>query len=306
MNSMNWDDLKFFLAVCRMGSIRAAAKLLDVNHATVSRRINSFEDALNQRLFDRTPRGYLKTKAAEEIYAEASHLEERLNLVERKVAGKDQSLCGEIRVTLADVLAQRLFMDDFAEFAHQYPDINLEIIDSARSFNLTNREADVALRISNEPPEHLIGRKLANVHRACYISKRWQNEIKNDDWLAKQNWIGWSDKMRRPIGKIARDYPKFDSKHSIVSAVLQAEACRHGMGIAVLPCFMGDIDERLIRIPPYSSEKKFELWLLSHPDLRKNTKVQTFVRFITQRMNAKKALIEGQRYSFIAQRDTFN
>lgn len=296
MNSMNWDDLKYFLAVCRAGSIRAAAKALDVNHATVSRRINSFEEALNQRLFDRTPQGYVRTKSAEEIFHEASHLEEQLNSVERKVAAKDKTLKGEIRVTLADVIAQCLLMEEFAAFSQLYPEINVEVIDSARSFNLTNREADVAIRICNEPPEHLIGRKLAEVHRACYISRDQAEHIENEDWLARQNWIGWSDKMRRPIGKIAREYPKFESKHSIVSAVLQAQACRNGMGISVLPCFMGDRDPDLIRIPPYTTEHKFDMWILSHPDLRKSTKIQTFVRFITERVFEKRALLEGEMF----------
>ena len=92
MNAMKWDDLRFFLAVCRSGSIRGAAKQLGVNHATVSRRINSFEAALNRRLFERTAQGYVRTKDAEEIFQEASHLEERLSSVERLVVGKDTTL----------------------------------------------------------------------------------------------------------------------------------------------------------------------------------------------------------------------
>ena len=291
---MNWDDLKFFLAVYRCGSIRAAAKELGVNHATVSRRINTFEQALNERLFERSAKGYFPTVSADAIFHEASHLEERLSAVERKVVGKNQSLSGEIRVTLADVLAQTLFMSDFADFCRMYPEIQLEVIDSARSFNLANREADVALRVCNEPPEHLIGRKLAKMHRACYVSASLAEKSQNEQWLLQQNWIGWTDKQRRPIGKVAKDYPRFDSKHKIVSAVLQAQACKYGMGVAVLPCFMADNDPELVRIPPYTSEHKYDVWILSHPDLRKNLKVQTFVRFITERIAAKRALIEGE------------
>ena len=299
MNSMNWDDMKYFLAVCRAGSIRAAAKLLDVNHATVSRRINSFEAALNLRLFERTAKGYERTAAGEEIFLEASHLEERLSAVERKVVAKDRTLRGEIRITAADVIAQCLLMDDLAAFANAYPEIHIEVIDSARNFNLTNREADVAIRICNEPPEHLIGRKLADVHRACYLSRQFSEQVDNAAWLAKQNWIGWSDKMRRPKGLIAKEYPRFASKHSIVSAVLQAQACRQGMGVAVLPCFIGDPDPNLIRIPPYTTEHKFDMWILSHPDLRRNAKIQTFVRFITERIFAKRPLIEGQVFELV-------
>lgn len=298
---MNWDDMKYFLAVCRAGSIRSAAKTLGVNHATVSRRINQFETSLNMRLFERNPKGYSRTKAGEQIYQDASYLEERLNTVERRAMANDANLCGEIRVTTPDVIAQCLIMDDIADFSHLHPDIDIEVIDSARSFNLTNREADVAIRICNDPPEHLVGRKLAAVHRACYVNPATFERCEASGDYSALNWIGWTDKMRRPVGEIAHNYPRFASKHRIVSAVLQAQACRLGMGVAILPCFMADLDPQLVRIPPYSSEHKFDLWILSHPDMRKHKRIQLFVRFITERILAKRALLEGELF----ESDTF-
>lgn len=291
---MNWDDLKYFLAVSRTGSIRAAAIYLDVNHATVSRRINSFEKNLGQRLFERSQKGYTKTSMGNQIFEDACHLEERLNTVQRKIAGSDLSLSGELRVTMPDVVAQDLLMPWFAEFCSDHPDIEMEIIDSTKAFNLANREADVAFRLCNEPPDYLIGRKLANVHRACYISSGYKEKMLDEQWLAQQSWIGWNDKMRRPAGKIAREYLKLSSKHKIMSATLQASACREGMGVAVLPCFIGDKDASLVRIPPYSSESKYNLWVLRHPDLRDNLKVQTFVNFMSKKLLANADLIEGR------------
>ncbi len=296
MTSMNWDDLKFFLAVSRKGSIRAAAKELGVNHATVSRRINNFEASLNQRLFERTASGYMRTEVGEEIFEEARHLEERLNRVACKVAAKDKALTGDIRVTLPDLLAQEFLMEDFAIFAKLYPDINLEIIDSIRSFNLINREADVAFRLCDEAPEHLVGRKLGSMFRAGYIHKRFQHKIENPKWLAQQNWIGWSDKMPRPIGVIAEQYAIRHSRHFIESAALQHASCKEGMGISLLPCFVGDKDPDLIRVPPYVAENRIDLWILSHPDMRKNPKIKTFVRFMTERILEKRPLIEGELF----------
>ena len=293
---LNWDDLKFFLAVCRTGSIRAAAQHLQVNHTTVSRRINSFEQDLGQRLFERTNKGYIRTKLAEEIYNEASYLEERLSSVERKVVGQDGVLSGEIRVTLPSMLGVDLLMEGFADFVNQYPSVELDVIDSAKELNLANREADVAFRIVKEPPEYLIGRKLAVLHRACYISKQYEQQMLDPKWLAKQNWIGWTDKLRRPIGLIAKEYPRFDSKHKINNGHLQREACKNGMGVAILPCFKGDLEPDLVRIPPYITEPRFDLWILSHPDMRRNKKIQTFVRFMTEFVASKKDLIEGKTY----------
>jgi len=294
---MNWDDLKYFLAVARHGSVRAAAKSLDVNHATVSRRIRQFEDQLGDRLFERTNTGYERTVLADEIYSEALHLEERLNTVSRKVAGRDKQLKGDIRVTLHDSIARNLFMDDFAEFCALHSDIELEIIDSVHPLNLANREADIAFRICKEPPDYLIGRKIANIHRACYISTDKAHEIDSEGWVENNNWISWSDKLRRPAGQIARDYPRFKARHKIMDASLQKEACKAGMGIGILMCFMADNDPALTRIPPYHSEHKYDLWMLYHPDLRSSAKIQSFVQFIHEKMSIRRPLIEGQTYS---------
>lgn len=298
---MNWDDLKFFLVVCRTGSIRAAAKSLGVNHATVSRRINGFEQALGERLFDRSAKGYVPTAAADDIFREASNLEERLSAVERRVVGKDKTLKGDIKITLPDILAQGFLMPDLADFCRLYPQIELEIIDSTRPFNLANREADVAFRLCDEPPEYLVGRKLASVHRSCYIARSSIPKLQDPEWLSQQNWLGWSDKLRRPIGKIAREYPRFSSKHKIMSASIQTEACKQGLGIAILPCFYGETVEGIVRLPPYTSAHRMDLWILSHPDLRKNAKIQTFVRFMTDKILEKRAMIEGEVFNRLDQ-----
>ena len=278
-----------------MGSVRAAAAELKVNHATVSRRINNFEASLGQRLFERSAKGYIRTQIADEIYQESSHLEERLSTVARQLAGKDNTYCGDIRITLPDLLARELMMPAIAEFCRQYPLIHIEIIDSSRVFNLAKREADVAFRICDQPPEYLIGKKLAVMHRSCYMARKLLPELEREGWLEQQNWIGWSDKMRRPVGKIAREYPRFDSRHKITSGMLQAEACKNGMGISILPCFYADCDPELVRVPPYTTEGKHNFWLVYHPDLRKNAKIQTFVRFMLEHMQTMKPLIEGEK-----------
>jgi len=293
---LNWDDLKFFLAVSRAGSVRAAAEELKVNHATVSRRINSFEGSLGQRLFERTPQGYVRTRLGDEVFNEAAYLEERLSNVERRIMGSDEELSGDIRVTMPDLIAEEFLLEGCAQFCKKYPQVELDIVDSVKLLNLANREADVAFRIVKEPPEYLIGRKLAVLHRACYMAKSDLLLLKTEGWLEQQNWIGWTDKQRKPIGKIAKEYPRFASKHKIANAKLQAVATRNSMGIGILPCFVGDKDPELVRIPPYTSEEKYDLWVLSHPDLRKNAKIQTFVRFMTEFVHDKQGLLEGREF----------
>lgn len=293
---MNWDDLKFFLAVCREGSIRSAAVVLKVNHATVSRRINNFEKSLGERLFERTPQGYRRTRLGDEIFEEASYLEERLSSIDRKILAKDENLVGEVRVTMPDLLGQHLLMEGISAFCHKYPQIDVHILGTVKLLNLANREADVAFRICDEPPEYLIGRRLAYIHRACYIARKYQHHLKDPCWLPQQNLIGWTDRYQRPIGALATAYPKFHVRHKISNGDFQLKACVAGLGISVLPCLIGDQHDELIRIPPYVTENEFELWILSHPDLRKNAKIQAFVRFMTDFVFNKRALIEGETY----------
>ncbi|BCE00419.1 LysR family transcriptional regulator [Marinicellulosiphila megalodicopiae] len=294
---MNWDDLKYFLAVARNGSVRSAAKVLGVNHTTVSRRIKQFEEDLGERLFDRSNGGYERTIIADEIYQEAIHLEERMFNVSRKVACKDQTLTGDIRITVPEGVGECLLMPSFSKFCDSHTKINIEIISSAVPLNLSNREADVAIRICKNPPEHLVGRKLANMHRACYVSAQLKEQIKDEDFVKSLNWLGFSQRARRPVGQVAKDYPKLKSKHYMLNMNMQVAACKLNMGVAILPCFIADNDSSLIRIPPFTDEHQYDLWLLYHPDLRKSKKIQTFVHFLYEQFEILKPLIEGECFT---------
>ncbi len=282
--------------------MRAAALELKVNHATVSRRIRAFEQSLGERLFDRGAKGYELTPAARDIYEQAQHLEASLNLVSRRMAAKDQKLAGDLRLTLHDGLAQPFLMQALKSFSDQHSELEFELIDTEQALDLSRREADVALRFCSQPPEHLIGRKLVNVHRACYYPKHLLQALISDattdmlpDYLAdKLNWLGWSEGMRRPVGKIAKAYPRFISRHKIMNIRLQHEACRAGMGVAILPCFIGDADPQLARLPPGCSEPRLELWLLYHPDLRSSKKIQALVHFLYELMAQHRDLFEGR------------
>src|SRR3984893_11369430 len=145
---IDWDDIRYFLAVARGGSVRAAAKSLGVNHATVLRRIAQLEERLGALMFEKLPAGYRLTAAGEEVLELAKQMEASSSLkLETRVLGRDQSVRGLLRVTLAPTLATHLLMPDLADFARLHPDIEMEILSSGELANLTNREADVAIRV---------------------------------------------------------------------------------------------------------------------------------------------------------------
>ena len=152
---MNWDDIKILLALSRKGSARAAAGALGVSKSTITRRLDELEHELQVRLFDRTPEGYRMTANAEQLLPTAEHVEELILAAERNFSGRDQTLEGAIRLTTPDVAGMGFLVKRLAEFAEQYPEIELELIPGTEALDLTRREADIALRVM---PAGKIGR----------------------------------------------------------------------------------------------------------------------------------------------------
>jgi DNA-binding transcriptional LysR family regulator len=170
----NWDDIRYFLAVIRSGSVRAAADALGVNHATVIRRIVQLEKVLGSKVFDKLPSGYRLTPAGAEIVDLAEQMEAKSDELKSRIFGRDQGLRGKLRVTLAPSLASGLLMPDFATFSATHSEIELEVIASQGPVNLVKREADVALRViyeTSSPPPHLNGLRLQDVHGAAYAAR---------------------------------------------------------------------------------------------------------------------------------------
>lgn len=292
---MNWDDVRFFLAVFRNGSIRAAAASLEVTHATVSRRIAGLEARLGVRLFEKLPSGYVATPASEEILELAEQIEEQVNAIERCVYGRDTGLAGKLRITLPAVLATDIIMPDLARFARTHPGIELEIITSYETLNLTKRQADVAIRLVYEnesPPEHLYGRKLVSVHQAVYAS---ENTFEPEETGTAIRWIKKEEDIVLPDW-VTNALPKQERIDYIVNDIfVQAAATREGLGASLLLCFVGDRDPSLRRLSPATSHPYGDLWILTHGDLRHTPRVRAFTEFMTKAILNKQNLMEGRR-----------
>ncbi|MBP2442740.1 LysR family transcriptional regulator [Rhizobium leguminosarum] len=171
---IDWDDIRYFLAVARGGSVRAAAEGLGVYHSTVLRRIAQLEERLGAQMFEKLPSGYRLTAAGEEVLELANQMEASSHQLETRVFGRDQSVRGLLRVTLAPTLATHLLMPDLADFALLHPDIEMEIVSSGELVNLTNREADVAIRVVYDRktlPLNLHGLKGPELFGGVYMSR---------------------------------------------------------------------------------------------------------------------------------------
>jgi DNA-binding transcriptional LysR family regulator len=290
---IDWDDVRYFLAVARGGSVRAAAERLGVNHSTVLRRVAELEERLGVRMFEKLPSGYRLTAAGEEVLEFADQMEASSHQLETRVFGRDQSVRGLLRVTLAPTLATRLLMPDFADFARLHPDIEMEILASGELANLTNREADVAIRVvhdRNTLPLNLHGLKGPELFGAVYMSRNLLAA-----WRA-----GAPDPIRRII---TNGYDPDWARGGEVSATevpfrttdeeAQVAAVRQGLGMTTLPCFVGDAEPLLVRTPGTGLHRHGTLWLLTQGETRKTKRVRLFTEFVSRRLARYEPLLAG-------------
>jgi len=291
---IDWDDVRYFLAVARGGSVRAAADHLGVNHSTVLRRIAQLEERLGARMFEKLPSGYRLVPAGEEVLELANQMEASSNQLETRVFGLDQSVRGLLRVTLAPPLATHLLMPDFAEFARLHPDIEMEVMSSGELANLTNREADVAIRVVYDRktlPLNLHGLKGPELFGGVYMSR--------------DRLVAWRRGAPDPIRWIvisAHGIPAWASEGEVritgipfrtTDAEAQTVAVRQGLGITTLPCFVGDADPLLVRVPGTDLHMYGTLWLLTQGETRKTKRVRLFTEFVSQRLAAYAPLLAG-------------
>jgi len=296
MHRMDWDDLRFFLAVARKGSIRAASSTLAVNHSTVLRRINAFEEKLSVRLFERLPTGYVLTPTGEEMVESAQRIEDEVVKLDRQVIGRDTQLSGVLRVTMPLILATHLLAPELAAFSAAYPGIQLEIAASDEDFNLKKREADVAIRITPNPPEYLVGRKILKPAKGIYASHNYLKQHDPVNHPEKMNWLGWEDSVADPQWVKDSAFPSSPVRHQADSLLVQLETAKAGMGLALLPCFLADPIETLQRLHliPSSATSCGDLWILTHQDLRATARVKAFMDFMLEVFDRHHDLLEGR------------
>ncbi len=188
---MDWEEIKTFREVMAAGTVRAAAKMLNVHHSTVSRRIEQLEQSLGVTLFERRPEGYFPTQAGEELALAAGRFSDDLVSVERHIAGRDNELSGSLKVTMAEPFAVHMFADRLPEFCEVYPGLELEIITSYDLLDVARREADVAIRMDNNPPDTLVGKRLFAYTTSVYAHPDYlaEHDLENHPEKALA-WLG--------------------------------------------------------------------------------------------------------------------
>lgn len=292
-----WDDLRFVLALSRHSTATAAARALGVNATTVSRRIQALEEHLGARLFDRVPGGTVTTDAGQLAVAVALRIEEEIHGLDAEIQGLDRELRGSLRVTSMDV-AFDLWRADLLGFRRRYPRVELTLSSTTRPVDLSRREADIAVRISSAPPELLVGRRLVEVFYAIYtapaLAARLAQERGATPGYFDYPWIGWDEPYAEATDRVMRAHaPRAEVPVRINSMALLVRSIVDGVGISVLPCFVGDRERGLVRLGPYFEGGTY-LWALTHEQLRRTARVRAFMELVTTIVERDAALFRGQ------------
>ncbi|MBJ7411847.1 MAG: LysR family transcriptional regulator [Phenylobacterium sp.] len=296
----DWNDLRLVLTIVRSGSLTSAAKALGVNHSTTFRRLGALEARLGVRLFERLPAGlYAPTSAGERMAATAERIETETAALDRDLLGADQRLSGRLRVTCSETLAFALLTPCIAEFRAVHPGIVLDLAIDNRVLSLSRREADVALRVARPREPDLHGRKVADLAWALYGAPDLLARIgaMAMDRLDDIPLIGWEEGVTgvNSADWLAREAPEAAIVYRTNSVVNQMVAARAGVGVALLPCFLGDAEPALVRaVPQALDEIGRELWIVTHADLRRTARVRAFMDLAAAFLSARRSLLAGQ------------
>ncbi|MFK7999671.1 MAG: LysR family transcriptional regulator [Polyangiales bacterium] len=294
---MDWNDVQHFLALARLGSVRAAGASLGVSHSTVARRVEALEAQLSARLFDRNRDGYVMTAAGEEMLPRAERVEAEMAALERGLVGKDERLSGVVSITCCDHFVSRIVLRELAELCQRYPDIELTLVSDSRPFDLSKREADIALRILGkdmQPPEHLIGTKLVPLTLCNYVGREHAGRLDAEAADTSARWVSFDTRKIHERLINSGSYPRIRPWGNYSSVELLTQAVVEGHGIGMLPTYAGDATPELCRLKNTDLRHVADLWLLSHPDLRDNARLRAVRAAMVEGFRRHNALFVGE------------
>lgn len=289
--ALSWDDFRLIEAIARARTLPSAASLLGIDHSTVFRRLRQIERALGTPLFERHRSGYALTAVGEEITALAQRVDEDITGVLRRISGQAPSPAGEVRLATSDSLLGDLLAPLLVRFRGACPLVRLDVVTANAEANLSRRDADVAVRATDAPPETLVGRRVGRIAWALYGLRSAYAAAEAAPWVAAGDAMAAIQAARYVREKVepARVVARFDTVGGITAAV------ESGLGIGHLPCFAGDIRPSLARLAEPDEAFATDLWLLTHPDLRQAPRVRVLLDFLAGEIATLRDLIEGRR-----------
>lgn len=291
----DWDEHRLVLAIHRGGTLRAAAEHLNVTHTTVSRRLASLEQGQPTPIFTRSDRAYKVSPYGAQRVAIAEKIEALDFASQRLARGAGEALSGPLSLSVPQAFLQFVLMNDIAAFGAAHPDIALTVAGSDAFADLDRGQADVVVRGQILPDEHLVGRMISTVGLSYYGNRDYLNATPP----AQLRWISPTVSTATQSGSQPLDwraqspYPEAPIGLVIDDIISRHQAVSNGLGLGRLACFMADPDPRLIRISPNDPVQLYELWILTHPDLRDTPKVRALMGWLGDALKPKRDSLVG-------------
>lgn len=296
VSDLSWDDLRIIRAIGEGGALARAAEMLKINHSTIARRLLKVETVLGATLFDRRRSGYVATAKGEELIALAERVELDVVSVARRVTGHGDGPAGGLKITTSDSVLLTLLTPVIASFSARNPAIRMEVIVANRSLSLARGESDIAVRMTDRPPENLFGRKVARIAWAPYGAFQDPAPSPPDAGeMLDRRWVSYTGELcgfeaHRLVEEQLREDNVAYRTDSVAAA---AAAIGAGLGVGYLPCMIGDFYPNLTRVGAIEPKLDDQLWLLTHPDIRKSDRISGFMAHCVAELGKVRGLIEG-------------
>ena len=284
MQSLNWDDIRVFLAVARAGRLQAAGRLLALDHSTVARRMGSLEAAIGARLMDRSPRGIVLTHAGDVLRDHAERMEIEMIGASAAVGADTGTVAGSVRLATPEAFGTYLVAPNVHLLHARHPTIELELAPESRSVSLSRREADIAIGLTRPPRGRLVARRLIDYRLGLYAARDYLDQhaaIDTVEAVKAHPLVWYIDELidipeLRYFDQIVSDAPTVFRSSSIAA---QQAAVANGLGLGVLHVFAAEQDSRLRRVLP-ELEVTRSYWLLMHADQQRLPRIRAVVDFL--------------------------
>ncbi|MGY3531866.1 DNA-binding transcriptional LysR family regulator [Bradyrhizobium embrapense] len=294
---MDWNDFRLILAISRTGSLKGAAKELGNDHSTIFRWLNALEAKFEVQLFERNGGAYVPTDAGDRMLLAAERMEAEALALDRDITGRDSRLSGNLRITCSESLAYRILNDLLAEFRAMHQGITVELLVDNRQLDLLRREADIAIRATRPAEGDLFGRQIAETAWALYASPRYLagHGRLSAAPFAGHRFVGWdSSAVAAAASWLTETVPNDQIVYRSSSLINQMMAVKAGIGMALLPCYLGDPETDIESVSMPEAALTRELWLITHRDLRNTARVRAFFDVVGQGLTARRHLLEGR------------
>jgi DNA-binding transcriptional LysR family regulator len=292
-SSLDWDDLRIALAIAESGSISAAATTLLISHPTLSRRLQRMEHRLGTRLFERLPSGLRPTAAGEEVRELALRLSEDIAALEHRISGRDRGDAGTVRLTAPDAVSEYLLPNVLRALCGAHPQLQIDLVVSNEVVPLAQRTADIALRVTRRPAVSLRGRQVGEVAMAVYAARPLLPRDRRD-WPAAP-WVGFDAGLAcsGPGLWLTRNVPVSAIRFRANTLLAAAQAVRSGIGLGVLPCFVGQCLADVEQVGEPMAELAQPLWLLMHADAARIPRVRAASAALAAEIGRASGLLGG-------------